>query len=135
MILESTGRFEGAIECGSLAAALSHVRERASDLGLVILDLGLPDTTGLGGLQALVAACPEVPVVVVSGGAESETIHAAFAGGARGYVPKSSTGPAFRGAVEAVLRGELYVPPHVLAGRPGSTPPPSSREPPSSAAH
>jgi DNA-binding NarL/FixJ family response regulator len=126
MILESTGRFAGAVEHGSIASALAYLARGTEDVGLVILDLGLPDTTGLDGLDRIVAVCPSAPVIVVSGEAESDTIREAFARGAKGYVPKTSSGPTFRGAVEAVLRGELYVPPHVLAGAPPDRPPPPS---------
>jgi two-component system nitrate/nitrite response regulator NarL len=139
MILDESKRFDECVECGSLEAALTCVAQIGSALGLVILDLGLPDASGLGVLDDMVRACPEVPIIVVSGEHEPEIIDAAFARGARGFVPKNSSGPAFRVAVETVLQGELYVPPHVLrtgtssrppavtALRPPSVPPPGVR--------
>jgi DNA-binding NarL/FixJ family response regulator len=125
LIVEGMGRFERTVECGSVAAALAQASAMGPELGLVLLDLELPDATGFDGLVRVVAACPDVPVVVVSGDDAIEIIHAAFAHGARGYVPKSASGPVFRAAVEAVLCGELSMPPHVLARGTPATPPPS----------
>ncbi|UJR83120.1 LuxR C-terminal-related transcriptional regulator [Sandaracinus amylolyticus] len=117
MMLESTGRFAQCHECASLAAGLDAARTIGPALGLVLLDPGLPDADGLGGLERFLKAVPDVPVVVVSGGDDASFIDAAFARGARGYVPKSSSAPALRAAIDMVLRGELYVPPHVLPSR------------------
>lgn len=122
MILEGMRRFDRTLDCGSLEAALVHARDAGPDLGLIVLDLGLPDTTGLEGLDRLVEGCPSVPVIVVSGGDDKPVIEAALARGARGYVPKNSSAPAFRAAVEAVLRGERYVPPHVLGAASAGAP-------------
>jgi DNA-binding NarL/FixJ family response regulator len=116
MILEGIGRFDDTVECGSLASALARARGLGQDLGLIVLDLGLPDVTGFEGLDQIVSLCPAVPVLVVSGETTADAIRGAFAHGARGFVPKNSSGPAFRAAVEAILRGERYVPPQVLAG-------------------
>lgn len=122
MILDDSKRFDGCSECGSLDGALRRVEELGSSLGLVILDLGLPDGEGLPVLDSMLAACPEVPILVVSGESDADLIDAAFARGARGFVPKNSSGPALRVAVDAVLEGELYIPPQVLRARPSSIP-------------
>jgi DNA-binding NarL/FixJ family response regulator len=132
MMLSDTGLFDRTIECDSLASALAEASDSARALGLVLLDLGLPDAEGLDALDRIHAAHPDVPILIVSGGDDAAIIDAAFARGARGYVPKSSSGSALRVAVEAVLRGELYVPPHVLPSRAGSArPQPLLRTPPS----
>jgi two-component system, NarL family, nitrate/nitrite response regulator NarL len=123
MILDDSRHFDACSECGSLEVALARVDEIGGELGLVILDLGLPDASGLGVLETMVAACPSTPIIVVSGEDDAALIDAAFAHGARGFVPKNSSGPALRVAVETVLQGELYVPPHVLRVRPSSFPP------------
>lgn len=123
MLLDDVRRFDRCFEHDTLAGGIARAREVGDALGLVILDLGLPDASGLGVLDQMMAACPGVPVIVVSGGDDATVIHGAFARGARGYVPKNSSAPAFRAAVETVLSGELYVPPHVLPGRTPSIPP------------
>ncbi len=114
MMVVGTGLFDRCVECPSLAVALAEARDAGSDLGLVLLDPGLPDARGLEALDRIHEDCPTVPILVVSGGDDATTIDAAFGRGARGYVPKNSSTHALRVAIDAVLRGELYVPPHVL---------------------
>ena len=124
MMIDGGDRFESCIECASLGAAVDEARRAGDELALVLMDLGLPDAGGLETLNQFRAAFPEVPVLVVSGGDDAALIDGAFALGARGYVPKSSSPAALRAAVDTVLRGELYVPPHVLPSRAADPPPP-----------
>lgn len=134
MILNDAKRFDGCTECGSLEGALARAKELGDSLGLVLLDLGLPDAEGLPVLDRMVEACPGVPIIVVTGEVDGALIDDAFARGARGFVPKNSSGPALRVAVDSVLQGELYIPPQVLRVRPSSVPPLASAvEPPASA--
>jgi diguanylate cyclase (GGDEF)-like protein/PAS domain S-box-containing protein len=54
----------------------------------VLLDLGLPDTVGLEGVEQVTAAAPTVPVVVVTGWDDTDTALAAIAAGAQDYLVK-----------------------------------------------
>lgn len=128
LMAEGLGRFDEIIECASIASALSGARAAGDSLALIILDLGLPDADAMDGLDRLRAQSPNVPVLVVSGEDNPRLIDDAFAHGARGYVPKNSSSSALRSAIETVLGGELYVPPHVLPSRGHSTRPPVEPE-------
>ena len=77
------------------------------DLDLVLLDLNLPDSSGLPTVDAIVAAMPGVPVVVLTGIDDDRLAAAAIQSGARGFVRKD------------VLTRErlLDVIRHVLAGK------------------
>lgn len=114
---ESVGRFASVSEVGSLAGALADLKLHSQRPGLVMLDLGLPDAVGGTALKMVVERCAEAPVLVVSGLDDPRSIDEAFALGARGYVPKNSSARTLRTAIETVLGGELYVPPHVLPSR------------------
>ena len=57
----------------------------------VLLDLGLPDATGLEGLVSLVAAQPEVPIIVLSGTDESSVGAEAVQAGAQDYLTKGES--------------------------------------------
>lgn len=124
LMAEAMGRFDSVVECASLAAAIAQARALGDALGLVMLDLGLPDAGAMEGLDRFRSAYPGIPVLVVSGEEGADLIDDAFAHGARGYVPKNSSSAALRTAIETVLGGELYVPPHVLPSRAQSTRPP-----------
>jgi len=77
---------------------------------VVVLDLNLPDVTGLDGLIRLRLAAPGVPVVVVSSLADNRVIGAALLAGAAGFVPKHAPREVFRLAFEAVAAGGRYLP-------------------------
>jgi len=77
---------------------------------VVVLDLNLPDVSGLDGLLRLRRAAPGVPVVVVSSLADPRVIGAALMAGAAGFVPKHAHREVFRLAFEAVLAGGRYLP-------------------------
>lgn len=81
---------------------------------LILLDLRLPDSNGLGSLIAVVQLAGPIPIVVVSGMDEESIIHAALKAGAKGYIPKSAPSHVFRDAVNMVLSGETFVPGDML---------------------
>lgn len=122
MILTDARRFDRIHESGSLEGALRFVSELGPALGLVILDLGLADASGLSVLDRMVEACGDTPILVVSGESDPDLIDSAFALGARGFVSKNASGPALRVAVDSVIQGELYVPAEVLRVRPSPVP-------------
>lgn len=84
------------------------------EIGLVILDLVLPDTSGFDLLVHFREHHPQLPIMVVSASESVEDVRRAIAAGARAYVAKSSPPAAMLKAVLAVLRGEIDVPPVLL---------------------
>ncbi|MDT8855677.1 response regulator transcription factor [Paracoccaceae bacterium Fryx2] len=94
---------------GGLEAALALL-DRGLAPDVVVLDLNLPDVSGLDGLIRLRAAAGGVPVVVVSSLADNRVVGAALRAGAAGFVPKHSRREVFRAAFEAVRLGEVYWP-------------------------
>jgi len=69
---------------GRLADALKRVRGR--DVDVVLLDLDLPDSTGLDGVDRLCAQAPHMPVVVLTGLRDEETGLRAVQQGAQDYL-------------------------------------------------
>ncbi len=84
---------------GTLAAALPALAETDG----VLLDLSLPDEHGLGALDRIRAARPELPVVVLSGRDEPGLRAELLARGAAAFVPKGEEptllGPALAAAL------------------------------------
>jgi signal transduction histidine kinase len=62
-------------------------------IDVVLLDLSLPDADRLDGVEAVVAAAPEVPIVVMTGLADDEVALAAVKAGAQDYLIKGEDGP------------------------------------------
>lgn len=83
---------------GTLGEAMAVLARGGIDV--VLLDLGLPDSQGLGTLSRVVTEQPDVPVVVFTGNADEEVAFAAARMGAQDYVVKGQT----RGVLQHVLR-------------------------------
>src|SRR5690349_5085386 len=63
-------------------------RVTAGGIDLVLLDLSLPDSTGLETFQEMFRAAPEVPIVVLTGLDDEDIGLAALREGAQDYVLK-----------------------------------------------
>ena len=108
----------------------------------VLLDLGLPDAEGLDALEGVLAAAPDVAVVVLTGRAESDLALRAVAAGAQDYLTKDMVDAASltrsiryavarKGAIESSRRlfvSELMAAERVRLER-GLLPSPLLREP------
>lgn len=99
-------------EAGSLDE-VAAILERGEEVDLVLLDLAMPGVRGFSGLLLLRSQFPAVPVAVVSATEDAEAIRRSIAFGAAGFVPKSLGTEAIRGAVAAVLAGEIWTPPGI----------------------
>jgi DNA-binding NarL/FixJ family response regulator len=73
----------------------------------------MPGLDGIETTRRLQAAVPDVKVLILSMHVEPSCVRAAFAAGARGYLPKSSAFEEFARAVREVLADRFYVSPQV----------------------
>jgi DNA-binding NarL/FixJ family response regulator len=78
---------------------------------VVLMDVMMPGTTGIEGMPAVLAAVPDVKVLVLSMQDDPHYVREAFAAGAAGYVLKEAADSEVVGAVRAVAAGEHYVHP------------------------
>ena len=76
---------------------------------LVVLDLNLPDVSGLEGLLRL-KNVTDTPVVVVSSMANNQIISSAINAGASGYIPKHSKHDVYQTAIETLRNGRQFIP-------------------------
>ncbi|QQP88276.1 response regulator transcription factor [Skermanella sp. TT6] len=97
------------VSADSFTTAYKAVEE-AGDFALVILDLRMPGMDGLDGLRRMRERLPDVPVVIMSGGASHEDVRTAIDLGAQGFLPKTLTGPALVSAIRLIMAGEKFVP-------------------------
>jgi DNA-binding NarL/FixJ family response regulator len=84
------------------------------DVGLILLDLSLPDRDGFEVLADLREHFPAIAVVVVSAIHDPGNVRKALDLGALGYIPKSAQGDVILGALRLVISGGIYVPPEIL---------------------
>lgn len=107
------------LEAASRLSMLQALHQHP-DLGLLLLDLGLPDGSGLRTVEEALAIRPDLPIVVVSGIEDPDLARRALDLGVIGYVPKSADPAVTENAIRLVLSGGSYVPPFALAARPGA---------------
>jgi DNA-binding NarL/FixJ family response regulator len=82
---------------------------------LILLDLTMPDTSGVNTLERIKLLFPDSTVVVVSGEEDPRVIHSVIEGGASGYIPKSSEPNILLLALRLVLEGGIYLPRQAMA--------------------
>lgn len=103
----------------TLAAALALLAQGFQP-ELVLLDLKLPDVTGISGFQTLRAEIPDVPITVISALTSSEIVEALMNAGAAGFIPKDISSQELRAALCKVRDGHRYVPPSHHAPAPAA---------------
>jgi len=98
---------------GTLQQVLDLIRT-AERLDLILLDLRMPGMNGFAGLQAVLQKRSDVPVAILSGQVDPQTIREALQAGAAGYLPKTMRAGSMLNALRLILDGERYVPESAL---------------------
>ncbi len=99
------------VHCAETGEAALRLLRGGIEFDLLLLDLGLPDTDGLGLLHILREEAIMVPVIVVSASENLHQIRAALAAGALGFIPKSHHAAQMLDAIHEVLgEGGIYLP-------------------------
>lgn len=80
---------------GTLSAGLSRLTK--DGFGLLLLDLGLPDSQGLETIRRAVAAMPGLPIIVFTGLDDEEVGVKAIQAGAQDYLVKGQVSPQLLG--------------------------------------
>ncbi len=73
---------------------------------VVLMDLSMPEMTGLEATRALSAESPDLRVVVVTASEDDADLFEAIKSGAQGYIFKNLESDQFFGLLEGVTRGE-----------------------------
>lgn len=106
------------VAVAGIAVSGEEAVARAAELrpDVVLMDLQLPGMSGIEATRAIVAADPDVRVLVLSLFEDEESVFLALRAGARGYVLKDAEEDELTGAVRAVARGEAIFS-QAVAGR------------------
>ncbi len=100
------------VEAASIAEAKARARTGPRDLA--VLDLGLPDGSGVDLVQQLRAA-GWARIVVLSAADDPYSVRAAFVAGAQGYLLKTASPVIVADGVRQVLGGGVYADPSVAS--------------------
>jgi DNA-binding NarL/FixJ family response regulator len=110
-LLERVGDVHVVGEAASAAEALKVAVQCRPDV--VVMDISLPDVSGIEGMRRLLARDAEIRVLIFSIHNEPIFPRRAFAAGARGYVTKASAPDVLVDAVRAVAAGERFLSPDI----------------------
>lgn len=103
-VLEHLGGAEVVGEAGDGESAVRLTTAAQPDA--VVMDLTLPDMSGIEATRRLVDLNPSLGVLVLTMSDDDASVFAALRAGARGYVLKGATGEELVAAVTRVARGE-----------------------------
>ena len=106
-ILRSATAYEVVGQAGNARDAIQMVKNLKPDL--VLLDLGLPDKSGLEICREIRSISPPTRILIVSMHSKVDYIVKAFQAGATGYMTKESATGNLLGGIERVLNGEYFM--------------------------
>ena len=106
-VLEPNNQFEVVGEAQNGAEALEMVRKLDPDL--VVVDISLPDQSGIELTREIRNLLPEVRIMIVSMHSKIDYIAEAFQAGATGYVVKESASESLLQGLEHVSKGDYYL--------------------------
>jgi DNA-binding NarL/FixJ family response regulator len=90
--------------------AMDALRDRFSP-DIVMLDLNLPDVSGLSGFMKIKDKAQDVPVVVISAITSADVVQSVMAAGAAGFIPKDLGRDRLKAAMLDICDGKSFVPP------------------------
>ena len=108
-------------EAGTGEAALAALSRDQFDIA--IIDLTLPDTTGLELVKRIREYRPQLPILVLSMHPAEQFARRAFSAGALAYFTKDSAPTDLLEAIKHVRRGQQYISPNVRAALVEASPP------------
>lgn len=100
-------------QASTAATARSEALRLTPDV--IVMDLRLPDGTGVESCREIRALCPNTKVLFLSSNQDDEALLAATFAGASGYLLKQIDHVALIVAVEAVAKGQSVLDPHMTA--------------------
>ncbi len=106
-LLEPEADIEIVGEASTAREAVQRVRELQPDL--VLLDIGLPDQSGIAAAQTIKHDWPHIAVVALTIHEDEEYFFPMLQAGASGYVPKRAAPEELITAIRTAAAGEIYL--------------------------
>lgn len=106
-IFSSSGDFDVVAEAGTGREALDIARREICDV--LLLDIAMPDQSGIDTLRTIRQGQPNLPVLILSGYPAQQYAVNLFKMGANGYLNKECEAEELMAAVRTVAQGRRYV--------------------------
>jgi DNA-binding NarL/FixJ family response regulator len=100
------GRYRVVAQVGNAQDAVATCGELSPDL--LVLDINLPDRSGLDVVPEIRRTCPTTRILLCTAFDSEHPVEESVRSGAHGFVPKTNTWDEFVTAVDRVSRGGLY---------------------------
>lgn len=107
LILSRAGGLEVCFTAGSAREAMQLLNNDKPDV--MVVDLALPDRSGLELVRDLLACCPDMKIICLSALDELRYAKMALNAGAKGFVHKSDGAKVLVEAIQAVCKGGIHV--------------------------
>jgi two-component system, NarL family, response regulator NreC len=107
MLLEHEADFEIVGEAGTAAETLEQLERLQPDL--VLMDIGLPDASGIDITGTIKQRWPELAVVALTIHEDEEYFFQMLHAGASGYVPKRAAPEELLRAIRSAAAGQVYL--------------------------
>jgi len=110
-LLDRRASFQVVAEAGTVAEAIEGARRHRPDI--VVMDIRLPDGSGIEACREIRAELPATRVVMLTSYPDEEAVLSAIVAGASGYLLKQTRARDLVAALETVGRGESLLDPAV----------------------
>ncbi len=110
-LLDRREEFQVVAEAGTMAEAIAAARRFQPDL--VVMDVRLPDGSGVEACREIRSERPETKVVMLTSYPDEEAVLSAIIAGASGYLLKQIRGRDLVAALQSVARGDSLLDPGV----------------------
>ncbi len=110
-LMEKREGFTVVAEAGDVAEAIVTARRTEPDV--IVMDIRLPDGSGVEACREIRNERPETKVIMLTSYADDEAVYGSIMAGASGYLLKQTRGQDLASAIERVARGESLLDPAV----------------------
>jgi two-component system response regulator NreC len=107
MLLDGDDSVDIVGEAGSASEALTAISKLKPDV--VLMDIGLPDLSGIDATREIKRLWPEIAVIALTIHEDEEYFFQMLDAGASGYVPKRAAPAELLTAIEVAASGEVYL--------------------------
>ena len=104
------GRLENIEVCGAVSNAFEAIPFlKNNTIDVILLDINLPDISGIDLCKKIHKEFPEIKIVGISTFSERSYISRMIENGASGYLIKSASAEEIAEAIDTVLKGKIYL--------------------------